>query len=114
MDYSLHTHALGYSLKMTETLSLLTTTALPYALRHRELAQTETSNWLGHQVLFIAECIPVIGLLVAAIEYLVASHFHSPAPIKPLPAPNKPLAERAILYMSITGNPTHLGHMAAM
>lgn len=118
MDYSLHTHALGYSLKMTEAFSLLTTTALPYALRHRELAQTQKNNWLGHQVLFIAECIPVIGLLVAAIEYLVASYFRSPVPNKPLAegasSENTPLAERAILYMSITGNPTHLGHMAAI
>lgn len=30
------------------------------------------------------------------------------------PAPAKPLGERVILYMSLTGNPTHLGHMAAV
>lgn len=84
MDYSLFEHNRGYSLTTIEVFSLLTTTAVPFAMRHRELAETQKDNWLGHQVLFITECLPIIGVIVAAIDYLVASYFR-PDPSK-LPA----------------------------
>src|SRR5271170_5278307 len=81
MSCALNIHAKGYTLSKADALhcffSCATLSAIPYALRHLELAKTQSNNrlLLGHGVLFIAECIPVIGILVAAVEYLVASHF---------------------------------------
>jgi hypothetical protein len=76
MTYTLIDHSQGYNLQNTQALcSLMTLTAFDYGQRHRELARTQPQNWLGHTVLFIVDCIPVIGIIVAAIEYLVARFF---------------------------------------
>ncbi len=108
MECSLINHDRGYNLSKADTChvfcSLLTLTALPYALRHRELAQTNSNNWLGHKVLFVAECIPVIGIVVAAIEYLVGSHFHRmksshtllPSTDKSISCSAKPLSQECL------------------
>lgn len=90
MTYSLNSHPLGYALQKDQAFcNLLTCTGFSYGMRHRELAQGHPANWLGHTVLFVVECIPVIGMLVAGIECLVARYFQhlQPPALPPLPTP---------------------------
>lgn len=113
MTYTLINHDRGYNLTIAQAFcSVATLTALNYGKRHREMAQMQPSNWLGHTVLFVAHCIPIIGIIVATIEHLAASYFlriqspskaaslinrlniltsssHKPLPsrIEPMPAP---------------------------
>ena len=75
MNMSLIPHIAGYRLT-TEDLCLCALTfftALPFAARHFELAnEPYTAKW-GHRILAVIECMPILGALVALIEYYIAS-----------------------------------------
>lgn len=64
-----------------------TLSAVSLALQHREVAKSEpnTYKWLGHIVLFVCECIPLLGILAALVERAAIRFFkesQSPIPSK--------------------------------
>lgn len=66
---------------------------------------------------FLTLITPLFFLIVKAVDRIV--HKYKLAPLKQKDSSEQPpkthtLKEKAVLYMSLTGNPTHLGHMAAV
>ena len=75
MNISLTPHIDGYHLTTADLwlCALTFFTAVPFAQRHFELAnEPYTAKW-GHRILAVIECMPILGALVALIEYCIAS-----------------------------------------
>src|SRR5580700_10476482 len=78
---------ISYSLSTSDIiLDTLTLSGASFGLQHRKLSESEPNmcKWLGHSVLFVSECLPIIGILVAAVEYAVTRVFFQPCLTKEL------------------------------
>lgn len=73
MHYSLSNHERTYQLSWKESLLATgTLSGIPYAKRHWELSNQDSSHRLGHRIIAILEAIPIFGALAALIERISA------------------------------------------
>lgn len=63
-----------------------------------------------HLVIALFEAIPIIGQIISLFEQYIVQNYYTPSAREAYTPP----AQEAIVYMPMTGNPTHLGHMSAI
>ncbi len=71
---SLNLHSRKYNISAKDSALLILTgfTGAPYAKRHWDLAKnSSTPNRLGHRLIAAAECVPILGGVIAGIERAV-------------------------------------------
>lgn len=91
MSYSLETHTNKYNLSPCDIFLSTCTgfSGMPYAIRHWELSQAHTSKtFLGHRIIALLECLPLIGGVAALLERIAAcayDSFSQQTPVTPPP-----------------------------
>ena len=75
MNISLNTHPEKYHLGVIDLCVCCLTlfTALPFARRHVEQADKYDEATWAHRILAVVECMPILGAIVALIEYCICS-----------------------------------------
>lgn len=113
MNISLNAHPERYQVGMIDLYlcSLTLCTAISFAIRHLQQAHKPREAKWGHYILAFVECMPILGAIVALIEYCVYSRriFHHDGPLfqgahlvtqfQQLPQPEQQCLEKAAFKM---------------
>lgn len=114
MSCFLTEHPLHYQLSPSEKfLSTFTLSGIPYAKRHWELANKPSVYSWAHRLIGLAECFPLLGIIIAKVERAIFLNFISPPP-SPFLSFYKNIKVNPLIDLSLFNLTTASGNIALL